>query len=262
MSKILKLIFASLLLAATTAHAGSFEDLRESFLSQGVPAPALDISLEFLEDHAGHTMTIQHKDRSNPKKGWRMVRKSVPLRTDYMAILDFSRPSEEQRFFLLNLKTGEVKKYLVSHGRGSGVRWAYGFSNVDMSKMTSLGFYLTGDSFQGGHGTSVNLYGLETSNNLAAYRDILLHGADYATESYIKRRGRLGRSWGCAAVGTPDFPEIFHALKPGSLMYFYQADLMTQAKLTPKSQVTTPPVQDDPSVDFPDEEEGIQNSRK
>jgi hypothetical protein len=114
---------------------------------------------------------------------------------------------------------------VVAHGRNSGLLLAEQFSNRPESYQSSLGFFKTGETYQGKHGYSLRLDGLEKGiNDQARNRAIVLHGADYAKEDFLKSAGRLGRSLGCPAVPTELAPSIIQLIKNGTLLFVYGKD--------------------------------------
>lgn len=117
----------------------------------------------------------------------------------YMVVIDYRRHSREPRFFLIDLKAGTAQSFLVSHGRNSDKNhdgYADSFSNILGSKMSSLGAFVTAETYYGKHGLSLRLDGLESQNDAARDRAIVIHGADYVTPT----RTKMGRSWGCPAL--------------------------------------------------------------
>lgn len=140
---------------------------------------------------------------------------------NYVTISDFTKPSSEIRQFAINLVTGVVDKLLVAHGVNTGGLNATCFSNVEDSRKSSLGFYLTGTTYQGKNGYSLNLHGQDKTNSNAYTRRIVIHGADYVSEQYVKDNGRLGRSWGCPAVNRKFNDTLINRLKNGSLFYIH-----------------------------------------
>lgn len=148
---------------------------------------------------------------------------------DVLTFIDFSKPSDLPRMLLVDLKTAEVESYITTHGSGSGDRYATRFSNQPNSRMSSLGLYLTLDEYDGKHpGMALRLRGLESSNDQAEARDIVIHaavndsGEDYASDSYIRKHGRAGRSWGCFAVTYPVVDYIVGRLKDGSIILVFR----------------------------------------
>lgn len=140
----------------------------------------------------------------------------------HLAIVDFSLPSNEPRFFVVDLRDGSVQACLTAHGRGSDQDHdgrAEHFSNAAGSLASSLGAYRTGARYIGQHGLSLRLEGLEPSNADAAARAIVLHGAEYMTPSYLRRHGRPGRSFGCFVVDPDLVPALIARLEGGVLLY-------------------------------------------
>jgi hypothetical protein len=122
----------------------------------------------------------------------------------YWAIVDFNKSSRKKRFYLFDTDTRKTEPYYVAHGEGSEGKTADGmaevFSNVDGSHCSSLGIYLCGAEYDGKHGKSMRLKGLEASNSAAFDREIVLHGATYVSDAVIQAQGYAGDSWGCFAV--------------------------------------------------------------
>jgi hypothetical protein len=144
------------------------------------------------------------------------------LRKDRVAIVDFSKHSGEKRFFLIDLRTGDVEAYRTAHGKGSDSNhdgMADSFSNSFNSKASSLGSYAARGEYFGKYGLSLKLDGLDKSNRNASGRKIVLHSADYATPDWLKRHGRLGRSFGCFVVDPTLVRHIVKKLKGGVLIY-------------------------------------------
>lgn len=145
---------------------------------------------------------------------------------DIVTIIDFSKPSTEKRLFILDLRNQQVLyQTFVAHGKNTGANMATKFSNNKGSNQSSLGLYRTGESYQGKHGYSLRLDGLEKGfNDNARIRAVVMHSASYVSESFIKRHGRLGRSWGCPAVPVEISEEIIDLIKGGSCLYIYAND--------------------------------------
>lgn len=140
-----------------------------------------------------------------------------------LTLIDFSLPSTQKRMYVLDM---ENKKVLyvsyVSHGRNSGGNYATAFSNRDGSYQSSLGFYRTGGTYNGGNGYSLRLDGLEKGiNDNARRRAIVIHGADYCNERVIQSMGRLGRSFGCPALPVELAKPIIDTIKGGSVLFIY-----------------------------------------
>jgi hypothetical protein len=143
-----------------------------------------------------------------------------------ITIIDFSKPSNQERFFVIDLQNKRVLyKSLVAHGKNSGENIANSYSNDSESLKSSLGFFLTAETYSGKHGYSLKLDGLEAGiNDNARQRAIVIHGADYVSASYAKQNGRLGRSWGCPALPIDSSKEIIDQISEGSCLFIYGTD--------------------------------------
>ncbi|GAB3326167.1 murein L,D-transpeptidase catalytic domain family protein [Larkinella ripae] len=140
-----------------------------------------------------------------------------------LSIVDLSQPSSHKRLYVIDLESHKLlfQEY-VAHGRNSGELMAATFSNTSSSFQSSLGFYQTLGTYQGKHGLSLQLQGLERGFNDNAFsRAIVMHGADYVCEDFIRQTGRLGRSQGCPAVSNASSKAIIQAIKGGSCLFVY-----------------------------------------
>lgn len=146
--------------------------------------------------------------------------------SDVLTVIDYSLPSTEQRLWVLDRATGKLLfRDLVAHGVGSGDNRATRFSNVEGTRATSLGLFLTGDTYQGGNGYSLKLHGLEPgTNDRALERTIVIHGAWYVSAEHARQHGRIGRSWGCPALPMDHAKPVIDAIKGGSLVFAYYPD--------------------------------------
>lgn len=157
-------------------------------------------------------------------KGYETLKEKGQLvNSRFLTIADFSKPSSARRLFIIDMERMElVLQTLVAHGRNSGKLFAEKFSNKNQSNQSSLGFYITGDIYNGKHGMSLRLNGIESGiNDKASKRAIVLHGADYVSEWTIKKQGYIGRSLGCPAVPQTEVNEIIQTIKGASLLYIY-----------------------------------------
>jgi len=144
----------------------------------------------------------------------------------HLAVIDYSLPSTKPRLWVFDLQRGRLMfQELVAHGRNTGEGKAERFSNVEGSKMSSLGLYQTTETYYGSNGYSLRLRGLDPGfNDNALARAIVMHGAPYVSQAIADRLGRLGRSWGCPAVRQEVARTVIDTLKGGSLLFAYYPD--------------------------------------
>lgn len=149
-----------------------------------------------------------------------------------ISICDFSLSSNVKRLWVIDLKDCRVLIHsLVAHGQGTGEEFAMKFSNTENSHQSSLGFYVTEDTYIGDNGYSLKLNGMDAGYNDAAYsRAIVMHGADYVCDSYIQDNKRLGRSWGCPAVPAATAKNIINTIKNKTCLYIYYPNRSYLAK--------------------------------
>ncbi len=153
---------------------------------------------------------------------------------DILTHIDFSKPTTEERLYVLDMKNKKMLfKSVVSHGRNSGDNFATSFSNKIGSYQSSLGFYLTDKTYQGKNGYSLLLDGLEAGiNDRARERAIVMHGAPYANPNLIASNGRLGRSLGCPAIPLSLTKSVINTIKEGSVLFIYANSKDYMAKST------------------------------
>ncbi len=147
-------------------------------------------------------------------------------RRGLLTVIDYSLASTEPRLWVFDLEKQELLFHeLVAHGVNTGENYATRFSNRQGSKQSSLGVFLTGDTYHGRNGYSLRLHGLEEGiNHLALDRAIVVHGAWYVSEAFGREHGRLGRSWGCPALDQEVAREVIDTVKQGSLLFIYYPD--------------------------------------
>lgn len=143
-----------------------------------------------------------------------------------LTLIDFRLSSKKKRMWVIDMKTNSVLYYrLVAHGKNTGAEYARRFSNTRHSNQSSLGFYLTGETYIGKHGLSLRLDGMEPGfNNEARPRAIVMHSANYVSREFINTYGRLGRSFGCPAIATNKHKEIIKGLAGKSVLFIYAKD--------------------------------------
>lgn len=143
-----------------------------------------------------------------------------------LTIIDFSLSSKKERMWVMDMAKNKILYHtVVSHGKNTGSEFATKFSNIKNSKQSSLGFFITGETYFGKNGLSLFIDGMEKQfNSNARERYVVIHGASYANPSAIKNLGRLGRSYGCPALPTAISHEIIDLIKDKSVLYIYSDD--------------------------------------
>lgn len=156
-------------------------------------------------------------------EGYFQLKEKGIIQKDILTIVDYSLSSNENRLWVIDLKENNIiYQALVAHGRNSGNEFAASFSNKSESYKSSLGLFLTGETYYGKHGYSLRLDGLDEGvNSNARERAIVVHGAEYVSEKFIKQNGRLGRSLGCLALSKELTKEIIDTIKNKSCLFVY-----------------------------------------
>lgn len=161
------------------------------------------------------------------KKAYNKRKAEDPTTKSIIMIVDFSYSSDKYRMFIYDIKANTILyRGLVAHGVGSGAsKWSLDFSNVNMSKKSSIGLYKIISTYMGKYGRSVRIEGLEKGfNNNAFSRSIVVHPAPYVSDSFVKQYGRVGNSWGCFALDPILAQSVISAIKDGGLLFAYYPD--------------------------------------
>jgi len=146
--------------------------------------------------------------------------------SDLLTVIDYSRPSTEPRLYVLDVTRGALlHRELVAHGKYSGANRTRLFSNEPGSRRSSIGLFVTRDTYVGRHGRSLRLDGLEPGvNDRALERAIVVHGASYVGPRFIAKHGRLGRSWGCPALAPEVAQRVIDVIRDGTPVFAYYPD--------------------------------------
>lgn len=179
---------------------------------------------------------VQHLSRKAPQLNKNVLKlaltayKNASKRDDVkkpvLTVIDYSLPSNKQRMWVFDLRSERLLfNTYVAHGRNSGGNKPSHFSNKESSKQSSLGTYVTKDTYIGHKGYSLNLKGLDKGFNTNAYnRRVVIHGAWYVEPNFIRKSGRAGLSWGCPAVAQTLAKPIINTIKNGSVIFAYFPD--------------------------------------
>lgn len=183
------------------------------------PSPAYEVLYKHLECHDIDSLAfhLAYEGYLN------LCGQGMLERDSILTLIDFSKPSTEERLFIIDLKHEKVlEKTLVAHGKNTGSLYAEHFSNTPHSNQSSLGFYVTDHTYLGKHGYSLRIRGVEPGINSKAWdRAIVIHGANYVSKSFIKKYGRLGRSFGCPALPPEQNSRIIDLIKDKSCLFIF-----------------------------------------
>ena len=151
-----------------------------------------------------------------------LAEKGLINKSDILTVCDFSQPSTKKRMYIIDVKNFKVlMNTYVAHGRNSGLEYAERFSNKMESLESSLGFYVTKNTYFGKHGLSLRLSGLERGiNDNAEARDVVVHGAQYIGEQRADA-AYMGRSFGCPAVPQVLASKVIDLIKDGTCLFIY-----------------------------------------
>lgn len=188
---------------AAAAEASAVEPIEVEGLDEQVLADAL----------AAHRCAVEQGDIKGKHAGT-------------LTVIDYSLASTERRLWVLDLDGGEVLFHeRVAHGKNTGGNRAKHFSNEEGSLQSSLGVFRTNRTYDGKHGYSLRLDGLEDGiNDHARKRAIVMHGASYNSDEFIAQHGRIGRSWGCPALDEAVAADVIDAIEGGTVIVAHYPD--------------------------------------
>jgi hypothetical protein len=190
-----------------------------------VTKSAIDMKADMVYNslHANNFAMPKAETFKQGLKGFYQLKQKGLVKKDILTLVDFSLSSTMKRMWVIDLSTNTILyNSLVAHGKNTGEEFAKAFSNKAESNQSSLGFYATGEIYSGKHGKSLKLDGLERGlNDNARNRAVVVHGADYVSESFIKNHHRLGRSQGCPAIPVEMADKIINTIKNKSCLYIH-----------------------------------------
>jgi hypothetical protein len=231
MKKAVLIVSAAAVMAACSAGTGraqanALKDLLGDSGELAEAAPAVPDPLPAIDKRAGGEYSYVDPQRVVPARPlgaalrYYKANKARLGNADYLSVIDYTQRSENKRLYVIDMRTGAVERFLVAHGKGSDpdhTGYATVFSNEDSTHASSLGFYLTGSTYDGDNGYSLQLYGQDPTNSNALARSIVMHGAKYVDPALPV----IGRSWGCPAVELSVRTRLIDMLKGGSVIYAY-----------------------------------------
>ena len=223
---IYKIIAVSLLVLTSFSEKHSEELAKKSVQTTEYTKPALEESAYATLDANSFKMP-SFECFSKAILGFYKLKESGIVGKDFLTIVDYSLPSTEKRLWIIDTKENKiVQNTLVAHGKNSGANYANSFSNKNESNKSSLGFFITGETYNGKHGLSLRLDGLERGvNDGARNRSIVMHAADYVSEAFAKVHHRLGLSHGCPALPANLSAKIIATIKGKSCLFIYHPSM-------------------------------------
>jgi hypothetical protein len=228
-----------MLLLISTVTSVSWVSVKTSQL-QFFDSPADSVSVQVVPSYSNTQLFDQYIDSSYEKAdlaasgldtavyrkalvGYHNLKKTnlVSPERQIITIIDFNRKSSQKRLWIVDLTSNKLLfNTLVAHGQGSGGDMATNFSNIENSHQSSLGFYITSETYFGKHGYSMKLEGMDKGfNTNARDRAVVIHGAEYVSQSFINKTGRLGRSHGCPALPVELTNSIIDTIKGQTLLF-------------------------------------------
>jgi hypothetical protein len=218
MQKVKPIVFVFLLIVGCVTVVWGMSALsnpaEKKIMMAAVPAPAAPESKTMLYDNLRlDTLSLSRQAFEYALEGYRSLKAAGELANDRV-------------LFIIDIISGRLLfNTFVSHGRNSGAAMATRFSNRPESNQSSLGFYVTGDTYRGEHGYSLKLEGMEKGiNDNAFMRKIVVHGANYVNEKIISQKGYIGRSLGCPAIPDRLKTAIINVIRDGSCLFLYSPD--------------------------------------
>lgn len=229
----MKIIFClmNLVLLATqltVAQAFTLVDLKAKAIEAGISRTQYDVMVTQFKNYETLLDAANEKAQTHRE----ITGSFVNGNRKYVMFIDFSLASDEDRLFIVNLVTGQISKFLVTHGMGSDINhngYAESFSNKDGSHKSSLGLYISAGTYVGKHGESVRLHGLSSTNSNALERAIVMHAAEYVSDRIAQGKGQIGRSHGCPAMNAADWKLLKPKIKGGVLLLAYNEKMAKKA---------------------------------
>jgi len=226
-------IVAVLLISGTTSALSPHTAALNTYQAdQGYPQKALDTFEQYLRTaYTGIGLEKNGLDfkvfRYAVIGYYSLLRDGSVTRRGILSVIDYRKSCHEKRLYIIDLRQNTLLLHtLVAHGKHTGNMYAEHFSNESSSLQSSLGFFVTGDTYYGEYGYSLYLDGLDIGfNDNARSRALVVHGAHYVSKSFVKRYGRIGWSWGCPAVPEKVHRQIIDTIKGGTCLFQFHDDL-------------------------------------
>lgn len=231
------LLFMSISILANQTLQAQFIDwevLEQTARNEGINTKMLSHVECFFQKYEDQSFERKYNDSQlqNQCKG----DKEITLESKrVVALIDYTKNSNEERMYLLDRKTGKISHMAVAHGRYKAgflnmklsnnkntIKRARYFSNELGSNAPSSGFYIAGKEYQGKFGRSLTLHGLEKDiNDNACLRSVVIHKHKMMTE-----KNAFVQSSGCPMVSASMLDHVVDLLRGnqssyGSLVFVY-----------------------------------------
>ncbi len=204
--------------STTTAVSTSFKSITDYSFITADAATLLYNSIN-LQQHGLSAEAFDYAWKGYQK----LLEKKMISRANFLTICDFSQSSKQKRLYIIDVINNKlVTNTYVAHGKNSGSEFATSFSNKPESLQSSLGFYVTSNTYAGEHGLSLRINGVDPGyNDKALERSIVIHGAGYVDGARARAGMFMGRSWGCPAVPQKESTNIITTIKNGTCLFIY-----------------------------------------
>lgn len=223
---ILILALLPISLAANKNGKDGGQDFYESAKEEQRATKMFDDYIEGLYEECGLEGKLSYRVFKPAIVGYFNMRREGLIYRSEITICDFRQPSTEKRFYVIDLEAKDlVFNTLVAHGENTGNKYVVEFSNNINSHQSSLGFYVTAETYTGKNGHSMRLDGVDISfNDNARIRNVVLHGAHYVNNKLINKEGLIGTSQGCPAIPMGIHKDVIDYINNGSCLFIYAND--------------------------------------
>lgn len=218
------IIFLILSLCSNQIHFHTLEKIKKPEVTiSTIPSADSKIEMVYSSLNANSFELPKPESFKEALEGFYKLKEQGLIQKDILTLVDFSMSSNVKRLWVIDMSTKTILyNSLVAHGRNTGEEYANSFSNSNSSYKSSLGFYVTGETYTGKHGMSLKLDGLEKGiNDNARERGVVIHAANYVSNAFIKYNKRLGRSQGCPAIPEESLKVIVNTIKNKSCLFIY-----------------------------------------
>ena len=162
--------------------------------------------------------------------GYYNMKRENLLSGHLLTVIDFRQASNQERLYIIDMEERKlIRRSLVAHGKNSGGKYPVSFSNTPESNKSSIGFYVTAETYYGENGLSLKIDGKDFPfNTNVRKRHIVIHGSDYVSQEEIEKQGFIGQSEGCPALPWNNYKEIINTIKGGHCLFIYSSDPLYQ----------------------------------